>query len=141
MAYNKARAEKEWLKWKETEENRLRALGVDEETIGRLRRADWEQFKADRRYYERLQEVDTYIDQQPADKPALEIQSVQDLLDEIEDEGLYRILISVDKLTLEIVICKMAGYSPHEIAGILQLTDKAVYRRLDRLKEKLKKLL
>lgn len=141
MAYNKARAEKEWLKWKENEEQKLRALDVDEEIIERLHRADWEQFKADRRYYERLREVDTYIDQQAADKPVSEIRSVQNLLDEIENERLYQILISVDKLTLEIVIYKMAGYSPHEIAGVLQLIDKAVYRRLDRLKEKLKKLL
>lgn len=31
MAYNKARAEKKWLKWKEAEEKKLRELGVDEE--------------------------------------------------------------------------------------------------------------
>ena len=36
MAYNKARAEKKWLKWKEAEEKKLRELGVDEETIQRL---------------------------------------------------------------------------------------------------------
>ncbi|MFR6309991.1 MAG: hypothetical protein ACLUNH_08835 [Hominenteromicrobium sp.] len=29
MAYNKARAEKQWLKWKEAEEKKLRELGVD----------------------------------------------------------------------------------------------------------------
>lgn len=33
MSYNKARAEKEWLKWKEAEEKKLRELGVDEDTI------------------------------------------------------------------------------------------------------------
>lgn len=33
MAYNKARAEKKWLKWKEAEEKKLRELGVDEETV------------------------------------------------------------------------------------------------------------
>ena len=36
MAYNKARAEKEWLKWKTAEEKKLRELGVDEDTIQRL---------------------------------------------------------------------------------------------------------
>lgn len=36
MAYNKARAEKQWLKWKEAEEKKLRELGVDKETIQRL---------------------------------------------------------------------------------------------------------
>ena len=33
MSYNKARAEKEWLKRKEAEEKKLRELGVDEDTI------------------------------------------------------------------------------------------------------------
>lgn len=28
MAYNKAKAEKEWLRWKEVEEKKLRELGV-----------------------------------------------------------------------------------------------------------------
>ena len=33
MAYNKATAEKEWLRWKEAEEKKLRELGVDEEDV------------------------------------------------------------------------------------------------------------
>ena len=36
MAYNKAKAEREWLRWKEAEEKKLRELGVDEETIQRF---------------------------------------------------------------------------------------------------------
>lgn len=44
MAYNKAKAEKEWLRWKEVEEKKLRELGVDEETIQRLHTYDWAQF-------------------------------------------------------------------------------------------------
>ena len=50
MAYNKARAEKEWLKWKAAEEANLRELGVDEDTIQRLHYYDWESFKAERNY-------------------------------------------------------------------------------------------
>ena len=43
MAYNKAKAEREWLRWKEAEEKKLRELGVDEETIQRrLKRAEAE---------------------------------------------------------------------------------------------------
>ena len=42
MAYNKAKAEKEWLRWKEVEEKKLRELGVDEETIQRLRNSLYE---------------------------------------------------------------------------------------------------
>lgn len=141
MAYNKAGAEKAWLQWKEAEEQRMRQAGVDEEVIQQIRRSDWEQFKSDRRYYERLRETDTYIDQQAADEPVRLIRSVEQLLYEIENEELYLALLTVDKLTLQIVLYKMDGYSPHEIAKLLQLSDKAVYRRMDRLKEKIKKLL
>lgn len=50
MAYNKARAEMEWLKWKNKEENQLRELGVDEDTIQRLHTYDWDAFKSERNY-------------------------------------------------------------------------------------------
>ena len=46
----------------------------------------------------------------------------------------------VDRLTLKIVVMKIQGYSTHEIASKLNTTEKAVYRRMDRLKEKLKKV-
>lgn len=141
MAYNKAGAEKAWLQWQKAEEQRMRRAGVDESIIQQIRRSDREQFKSDRRYYERLQETDTYIDQQAADEPVRLPRSVEQLLDNIESEELYLALLTVDKLTLQIVLYKMEGYSPHEIAVLLRLTDKAVYRRLDRLKEKIKKLL
>ena len=45
----------------------------------------------------------------------------------------------VDRLTLQIVVMKIQGYSTREIASQLNTTEKAVYRRMDRLKEKLKK--
>ena len=44
MTFNKAKAEKQWLKWKETEEEKLRQLGMDEESIRKLRQMDWEHF-------------------------------------------------------------------------------------------------
>ena len=53
MAYNKAKAEQEWLRWKEAEEKKLRELGVAEDTIQRLHTYDWAQFKSERRFLER----------------------------------------------------------------------------------------
>ena len=52
---------------------------------------------------------------------------------------LYQVLMNVDKLTLQIALMKIQGYSTREIAHSLNITEKAVYRRMDRLKEKLKK--
>lgn len=68
-----------------------------------------------------------------------EIKTVEDFLDSIENQQLYQILIKVDKLTLQIALLKIQGYSTREIAHSLNITEKAVYRRMDRLKEKLKK--
>ena len=52
---------------------------------------------------------------------------------------MYHVLITVDRLTLQIVLMKIKGYSTHEIARYLKITEKAVYRQRDRLKEKVKK--
>ncbi|OUM19984.1 hypothetical protein [Butyricicoccus porcorum] len=60
MSYNKAQAEKKWLKWKNAEEQQLREMGVDEEIIQRLHTYDWEVFKSDRRYYEKLSDTSLY---------------------------------------------------------------------------------
>jgi len=54
MAYNHRKAEIEWLNWKEKEEKQMRELGMDEDTIQRLHTYDWQQFKAERNFYEWL---------------------------------------------------------------------------------------
>lgn len=66
------------------------------------------------------------------------IKTVSALLDEVENEHLYAALLKVDKHTLEIVLLKMQGYSTKEISAMLQLTEKAIYKRMDRLRKKLK---
>lgn len=41
MSYNKAKSEKKWKSWKQKEEDALKRLGVDNETILLLREFDW----------------------------------------------------------------------------------------------------
>ena len=139
MAYNKAREEKKWRLWKEAEEKQLRKLGADEGTIETLRTHDWAIFNSDRRYYQRMQETDTYLEGVADDTPQPEINTIEDFLDSIENQQLYQVLMKVDKLTLQIALMKIQGYSTREISHSLDITEKAVYRRLDRLKEKIKK--
>ena len=139
MAYNKAREEKKWQLWKEAEEKQLRSLGVSEDTIEQLRVHDWTIFNSDRRYYQRMQETGTYLEEVAEDNTLPEIRTVEDFLDNIENQQLYQVLIMVDRLTLRIALMKIQGYSTREIAAYLGITEKAVYRRMDRLKEKLKK--
>ena len=134
------KAERKWKLWKEKEEKILRDSGVSEDMIEAIRLYDRQAFNSDRRYYERVQETGTYLDTVAASTDQAEPKTVQDFLDRIENQELYHILITVDRLTLQIVLMKIQGYSTHEIARYLKITEKAVYRRMDRLKEKIKKI-
>ena len=139
MSFNYGREEKKWRLWKEAEEKQMRKLGVDENTIETLRTHDWSIFNSDRRYYQRMQETGTYLDEVAEDMTQPEIKTVEDFLDSVENQQLYQVLIKVDRLTLQVALLKIQGYSTREIAHHLDITEKAVYRRMDRLKEKLKK--
>lgn len=139
MAYNKAKEERKWRMWKEAEENQMRKLGVSEDTIKQLRIHDWAIFNSERRYYQKLQDAGTYLDEIAQSNTQSEIKTVEDFLDNIEDKKLHQLLLTVDKLSLNITLMKMQGYSTAEIATKLGITSKSVYRRMDRLKEKIKK--
>ena len=141
MAYNKAREERKWRLWKEAEEKQLRQLGVCEKAIKQLREHDWAIFNADRRFYQRIQETGTYLEEVAEVEQQSEIKTVEDFLDSIENEQLYQVLIKVDRLTLCAAVMKIQGYSTREIAAHLGITEKSVYRRMDRLKEKIEKVL
>ena len=98
MAYNHGKAEYKWKLWKEREEKILRDSGVTEDTIEAIRFYDRQAFNSDRRYYERVQETDTYLDTVAASTDQAEPKTVQDFLDRIENQELYHILITVDRL-------------------------------------------
>ena len=137
MAYNKAREEKKWRLWKEAEEKQLRSLGVSKNDIEKLRVHDWAIFNSDRRYYQRMQETGTYLDEVATDTTPPEIKTVDDFLDNIENQQLYQVLIKVDRLTLQAVLLQLQGYSVAEIASMLGVKEYIVYKRLGRLKEKI----
>ena len=141
MAYNKAREEKKWRLWKEAEEKQLRSLGVSESDIETLRVYDWAIFNSDRRYYQRMQETGTYLEEVAADMTQPEIKTVEDFLDNIENQQLYQVLIKVDRLTLQAILLQIQGYSIAEIAAVLGMKEDTIYKRLGRLKQKIKKLL
>lgn len=52
MTFHKAKEEYKWKQWKEQEEKILRESGVSEEVIQRIRELDWQDFNADRRFWE-----------------------------------------------------------------------------------------
>ena len=116
----------------------MRQSGVDEETIEEIRTYDRAEFNSDRRYYQKLHEVGTYLDEVAESEQQTEINTVKDLLNEIDDMDLYQILQLADKRTLQIVLLKMQGYKTDEFADIVHLSAKSIYRRMDALRKKLK---
>lgn len=139
MSYNKAKAEKEWLQWKEAEEKKLRELGVDEDTIQRLHTYDWVQFNKERRFLQRWDTWSPYVDQISAQKLVLSEENEEHLLDSIENEKLLHLILETDKLTLKIAFLKMEGFDSKEISAYLGLDEAAINMRIYRLRKKLKK--
>ena len=119
MAYNKAREEKKWRLWKEAEEKQLRSLGVSENDIEKLRVHDWAIFNSDRRYYQRMQETGTYLEEVAADITQPEIKTVEDFLDNIENQQLYQVLIKVDRLTLQAILLQIDKQRLRKYIGML----------------------
>ena len=141
MSFNYGREEKKWRLWKEAEEKQLRGLGVDEDTIEKLHTYDWAVFNSDRRYYRRLKEAGTYLEEFAEDVAQPEVGTVEDFLDSIENQQLYQVLIKVDRLTIQIALWKMDGYSSMEISEKCGLSVSAVNFRVWHLREKLKNIL
>ena len=98
MSFNYGREEKKWRLWKEAEEKELRGLGVDEDTIEKLHIYDWAVFNSDKRYYRRLKDSGTYLEEFAEDAAQPEVRTVEDFLDSIENQKLYQVLIKVDRL-------------------------------------------
>ena len=139
MSYNHGREERKWQRWKLAEEKVLRACGMDERTIEQLRLWDRAMFNSDRCFYEKVQDTGTYLDCAATNEAPTEIYTVENLLNDIENAELLKTLLTVDKLTLQIALLKMNGYSTNEIAVLVHLSTDAIYKRIATLKKKLKK--
>ena len=141
MAYNNGREDRKWRIWKEAEEKVLREHGVDEATIEQIRIDDRADFNSNRWFYHWTSDFGEYLEGMADREQSAKVKTVEDLLDEIEDENLYQALLTVDRRTLQIVLLKMKGYSTKEIAPLVHLTTGAIYARLDHLRKKLRKIL
>ena len=115
---NHGREDRKWRIWKEAEEKLLRECGVDEATIEQIRIADRADFNSNRRFYRWTNDVAEYLEDMADRERQTEVGTVAELLDEIESENLYQVLVTVDGRTLKIVLLKMQGYSTKEIARL-----------------------
>ena len=130
MSYNHGKEERRWKRWKLAEEKVLRACSMDENTIEQLRLWDRAMFNSDRRFYEKLQDTGTYLDSVARSEAKTEIYTVEALLNDIENVELLKALLTVDRLTLQITLLKMNGYSANEIAILIHLSTDAIYKRI-----------
>lgn len=137
MAYNHGKEECKWCRWKDNEEKAMHEYGADEMTIGQLRTSDRAVFCSDRRFYTHIWEAGTYLADVATSEQYIEGNTVEKLLDEIEDINLYRALLEVDRRTQRIILLKVQGYSIKEIVPIVHLSVKAIYARLGHLRKKL----
>jgi len=138
MGYNYAKEKTKWTNWKEQEEQLLRSLNVNEDIILQLRQYDWEAFKADRRIRRRQNVASEKLIHNIPYYDKKEIVTVEDLLDEIENEALLHYLSQTDQLTLTILLMKILGYTIREISDILEINASTIYQRIYRLKKNLK---
>ena len=95
MAYNHGKAEYKWKLWKEREEKILRDSGVTEDTIEAIRFYDRQAFNSDRRYYERVQETDTYLDTVAASTDQAEPKTVHETIPDSQYNLRNPVLFSV----------------------------------------------
>ena len=140
MSYNYGREVRRLQNRQAQEDAELREAGVSEVFIEILHEMDWRDLKADRGFYtHNVQSIDdifnivTYTTHDEAT-----VDNIEELLVMIDNPALRQLLMDTDKLTLEMLFLKMQGYSVEDIAMELGKQTDAVYKRLSRIKKKIK---
>ena len=137
MAYNSLKPYWIWRRKKEAEEKEWRALGVDENIIEELHDFDRIAYNSDDRFYKRLYDVGDFYEEIIEDKSQREITSVEQLLDEVENPAMYKILKKASEKTLQIILMRVRGYSVKDISEILHISKTSIYDRIKVVRKKL----
>lgn len=140
MAYNSLKSYWIWRRKKEAEEKEWRALDVGENIIAELHDFDRIAYNSDDRFYKRLYDVGDFYEEIIEDKSQHEVTSVEQLLDEVENPAMYKILKKTSEKTLQILLMRVRGYSVKDITEILHLSKTSVYKRIKNVREKLNKV-
>ena len=140
MIYNNLKAYWIWRRKKEAEEKAWRELGVDENIIAEIHDFDRIAYNSDDRFYKRLYDVGDFYEEIVEDNSQLEITTVEQLLDEVENPAMYKIIKKTSERTLQILLMRVRGYSVKDISKILHISKTSVYERIKTVCEKLKKI-
>lgn len=136
MKYNYEKEKLRWEKDKLLEEKLLKKNNVNHSIINMLRNYDWNDFKRERSFKTHQNVTKDVFFDLKATYDEKEMNSINDLMDEIENENLYKILSKEDNITLKILVYKIQGYSTKEIANILGITIDNIYYRIKKIKKK-----
>lgn len=140
MIYNSLKSYWIWRRKKEAEERAWRELGVDENIIAELHDFDRIAYNSNDRFYKRLYDVGDFYEEIVEDNSQCEIITVEQLLDEVENPAMYKILKKTSEKTLQILLMRVRGYSVKDITEILHLSKTSVYKRIKNVREKLNKV-
>lgn len=135
MGFNYQKELIKWNKWKSQEEELLRSLNVDENIIRQLHDYDWEMFKSERRFRGRQNTTTNTVLNNIPFYDQKEINTIDDLLSQLENEALFNYVSTIDKETSTIILLKIFGYSTHEISKILGLSLSSIYKKIHRLRK------
>ncbi len=140
MAYNSLKSYWIWRRKKEAEEKEFRALGANEDFIAEIHDFDRIAYNSDDRFYKRLYDVGDFYEEIVEDNSQQEITSVEQLLDEVENPAMYKILKKTSEKTLQILLMRVRGYSVKDISEILHISKVSVYKRIKTVRDKLDKV-
>ena len=114
---------------------------MPEESIRLLREYDWNQFKSDRRFYERQNDYDeSFFENRSRDHKNVAYLNWDYILDNLEDHNLYNCLRDSDCVTKSIVVLKMNDYTTEDISIILKVNPNVIYKNVYKLRKKFKKM-
>lgn len=140
MVYNSLKSYWIWRRKKEAEEKEWRALGVDENIIDELHDFDRIAYNSDDRFYKRLYNVGDFYEEIVEDKSQREVTTIEQLLDDVENPAMYKILKKTSERTLQILLMRVRGYSVKDISEILHISKTSVYQRIKNVREKINKV-
>ena len=112
-------------------------MGVDENIIAELHDFDRIAYNSDDRFYKRLYNVGDFYEEIIEDRSQREITSVEQLLDEVENPAMYKILKKASEKTLQIILIRVRGYSLKDISEILHISKTSIYDRIKVVRKKL----
>ncbi len=140
MAYNSLKSYWIWRRKKEAEEKAWRELGVDENIIAEIHDFDRITFNSNERFYKRLNDIGDFYEEIVEDNSQQEITSVEQLLDEVENPEMYKVLKKTSEKTLQILLMRVQGYSVKDISEILHISKMSIYKRIKTVRDKLDKV-